>query len=67
MAKTIVVEFPIAVAACVKRVLEEAQGEITCYRNDKNAEDNYKKGCTFAYLECARAMIEEAINEECVV
>lgn len=63
MAKTIVVEFPIAVAACVKRVLEEAQSAITCYRNDEQAEDNYRKGCTFAYLECAVAMIQEAISE----
>lgn len=44
MARTIVVEFPLSVAGCVKRVLEEAQGAITSYRNDENAEDNYKKG-----------------------
>ncbi len=63
MARAIVVEFPWEVAACVKRVLEEAQGAITSYRNDEKAEDNYKKGCTFAYLECAIAMIQDAINE----
>lgn len=63
MAKTIVVELPVAVATCVKRVLEEAQGKITYYRNDENAEDNYAKGCTFAYLECAMAMIQEAIED----
>lgn len=67
MAKTIVVEFPLAVAGCVKRVLEKAQEEVGTYHNTEKAEDNYKKGCTFAYLECAVAMIQEAINEECVV
>lgn len=63
MAKIIVVEFPLSVAGCVKRVLEKAQEETTCYRNDEKAEDNYAKGCTFAYLECAVAIIQEAINE----
>lgn len=63
MSRTIVVEFSLTCAYQVCKALEKAQKEVACYHNTEKAEDNYGRGCTFAYLDCAIAAIKEAINE----
>ena len=63
MSKTIVIELSLACANQVCKALERARETVMTYRNDEKAEDNYKKGCAFAYLDCAIAAIREAINE----
>lgn len=63
MSRTVVVEFPLPVAGNVLRAVRQAIEEVGTYHNTEKAEDNYNKGCKYAYLDCARTILEEAINE----
>lgn len=63
MSKTIVIELSIACANQVCKAIKKSMEEVNTYHNTEQAEDNYSKGCTFAYLDCAVSAIEEAINE----
>lgn len=63
MSKTVVIKLPIACANQVRIALEKVQKEVAMYHNTGNAEDNYKHGLSYAYLECAIAAIQEAIDE----
>lgn len=64
MSKTVIIEMSIACANQVRTVLEKAQKEVAVYHNTELAEDNYKRGLSFAYLDCAIAAIKEAIEND---
>lgn len=63
MNKTVVIELSIACANQVRKAIKKCMEEVRAYHNNENAEDNYSKGRSYAYLDCAVAAIEEAISE----
>lgn len=64
MSKTIVVEFPWEVAGTLLRVIKQAKEEVNCPVEGDTTAGNYGKGLSYAYLDCAEAMIQEALDED---
>lgn len=63
MSKTIVVEFPLPVAGNVLTAVKRAMTEIELPNDNEEVNLNYNNGCKYAYLDCARAMLEEEIED----
>lgn len=64
MSKTVIIELPLPVASNVLNVVKEALKDVDCQTEDGSRLDNYKRGLSYAYLDCARAVIEEVIEND---